>query len=691
LSDGGGQAFGLSNNVTFGKVNSYILTGSRLYVIDEAKIGTTLSDVHSVSGSLKISGSLISEKETYFRGGYVEIQSPSSGDGLYLKSGSSATVVSLTRSNSRATFGTGNGASNGYSFNTTLANDVVLINSDGSIRLQGPIGIAKIPSGSAKLDIDGDALISGSLFVTSSVGIAKAGPLTATLDVAGTATVSGSSFTVFNPSTSVYGYFINAFGTGRIATSNFYMYMGGMSGMGTIIQAGGLNNVTITTSSLSISGSVGVTMANGAGNVGIGKTSPINAKLDVNGNTIITGSLTVTGEIRSKTTDVYNVKNYGAAGNGSTNDTVAILQAISASQAAGGGAVFFPNGTYVITSSLTIPTNPQCDVALIGNGANVSIIKQTSNTDGIYFDMNDGTTGDQKYQVVLRGIGLHTSGEASSSIYITYGTSSVSAHENISVDINDVHILSDSTNYWKHGIILESAWNFRITNTMVVGKPTGSGYSGTGLEVRRMCVNGSVNQSQFNFWQTGLFVNTVDYTSAGMNTEGLYLNQIYMVPVNYGVRIKGNKSFFSAPFNSYDWAGRPIAGRMVLFGISDSHIDARNSGIPLLLENVQSHYANSNLFISDGTGSVVYGSNAHEGSLIGNTFFNAGTAPSVYIGGYSGSANIIAGNVFRGGSTHVLLESSSLYNKVYGNVVYDALNITIIDSGSYNLTGSVGN
>jgi hypothetical protein len=164
-----------------------------------------------------------------------------------------------------------------------------------------------------------------------------------------------------------------------------------------------------------------------------------------------------------------------------------------------------------------------------------------------------------------------------------------------------------------------------------------------------------------------------------------------MVPVNYGVYVKGNKTFYNAPFNSNDWAGRPIAGRMVLFSFNDSHIDSRDSGNALLLENVQSHYISNNLMISDGTGSVVYGSNAYEGTFTGNTLFNAGSAPSIYIGGYSGSANIVTGNVFRGGSTHVLLESSSIYNKVYGNIAYDALNISVTNAGSNNLVGSVGN
>lgn len=443
-----------------------------------------------------------------------------------------------------------------------------------------------------------------------------------------------------------------------------------------------------TSGTSGVSGTNGTSGSSGANGIaGSSGTSGVSGSSGTSGTTGSSGTSGTSPTLNN----VYNVKDFGAVGNGSTNDTNAILLAISSSQAARIGTVYFPDGTYMITGSLTLVSDPQCDIALVGNGSNVSVIKQTANVNAVEFNMDNGGTGDQIYQVAIKGLGFKCSGAVSSSIYVTYGTTAVSAHENISVDINDVHILSDNSNYWSKGIVLETAWNFRISNSMIVGRPLGSFYQGTGLELRRMCVNGSINQSQFNFWNTGIFVNTVDYTSAGQNTEGLFLNQIYMVPVVYGIYAKGNKSFFSAPFNSYDWANRPIAGRIVLLTLNGSHIDSRNSGSAVLLENVQGHYISNNLLISDNTGSVIHGDNMHEGTIIGNTLFNAGNAPSIYVGGYSGSANIIAGNVFRGGSTQVLLESSSIYNKVYGNVASDALSITVTDSGTSNLVGSVGN
>jgi polygalacturonase len=53
----------------------------------------------------------------------------------------------------------------------------------------------------------------------------------------------------------------------------------------------------------------------------------------------------------------YNVRNYGAKGDGSTNDTAAINAAINAANAAGGGIVEFPSGNYKSKNSIHMKSN----------------------------------------------------------------------------------------------------------------------------------------------------------------------------------------------------------------------------------------------------------------------------------------------------------------------------------------------
>src|SRR4051794_35284403 len=53
---------------------------------------------------------------------------------------------------------------------------------------------------------------------------------------------------------------------------------------------------------------------------------------------------------QAQTPPIFNVKNYGAPGNGSTDDTTAINNAITAANQAGGGTVEFPSGNYLSRS-----------------------------------------------------------------------------------------------------------------------------------------------------------------------------------------------------------------------------------------------------------------------------------------------------------------------------------------------------
>jgi hypothetical protein len=72
-----------------------------------------------------------------------------------------------------------------------------------------------------------------------------------------------------------------------------------------------------------------------------------------------------------------SVKSYGAVGDDNNDDTAEIQAAIDRVEARGGGWVFFPKGTYKISSSITTDT---VGVKFFGAGRGVSIIKNYSTT-----------------------------------------------------------------------------------------------------------------------------------------------------------------------------------------------------------------------------------------------------------------------------------------------------------------------
>ena len=89
----------------------------------------------------------------------------------------------------------------------------------------------------------------------------------------------------------------------------------------------------------------------------------------------------------------FNVKSsaYGAVGDGTTDDTTAITAAITAATASG-GIVFFPAGTYRVTTSLSLPAN----VSLLGLGSENTFITMDHASNNLLV-LSGGSNGGFQY------------------------------------------------------------------------------------------------------------------------------------------------------------------------------------------------------------------------------------------------------------------------------------------------------
>lgn len=67
---------------------------------------------------------------------------------------------------------------------------------------------------------------------------------------------------------------------------------------------------------------------------------------------------------------VFNVKDFGALGDNSNDDTTAIQTAVNSASAVTSGTVFFPPGNYVVTSTITVPNG----VRLLGSGVDGTLL-----------------------------------------------------------------------------------------------------------------------------------------------------------------------------------------------------------------------------------------------------------------------------------------------------------------------------
>ena len=85
-----------------------------------------------------------------------------------------------------------------------------------------------------------------------------------------------------------------------------------------------------------------------------------------------TGTGASSRTFQSKSEDIVSVKDFGATGDGSTNDTTAIQAAINAAR--GSSKVYIPKGTYRVNRTIEIPSNSH----LIGEGK-ATVIKMMDN------------------------------------------------------------------------------------------------------------------------------------------------------------------------------------------------------------------------------------------------------------------------------------------------------------------------
>ncbi len=103
-----------------------------------------------------------------------------------------------------------------------------------------------------------------------------------------------------------------------------------------------------------------------------------------------TGAVATT--LQAKARLQFSVTDFGATGDGATDDTTAIQNALAALVAAGGGTLFFPRGDYEISSTIAVGDNR--DIYIKGEGPDATRITPTTAVTNA-FTFGTTTTGSQ--------------------------------------------------------------------------------------------------------------------------------------------------------------------------------------------------------------------------------------------------------------------------------------------------------
>lgn len=226
---------------------------------------------------------------------------------------------------------------------------------------------------------------------------------------------------------------------------------------------------------------------------------------------------------------VFNVRNYGATGDGVTNDGPAINAAIADLNLLG-GALFFPKGSYAIATALTTITN---HAAVYGEGAGVSNLSFQGAVGGLAFDFT--STGRKNASVQQLRFDTNTARTQTAIYYRQFNDSGLGQPF-------DFHSLEFGAN-WEYAInvdnlALNNNQGGNISNVFISGTSGPTSPECYGIRLAG-CSNVTVYGAKIFNVNYGIVV------EASPLCEGSWISDCIIVNCKYGVQANGANTWLT--------------------------------------------------------------------------------------------------------------------------------------------------
>ena len=324
--------------------------------------------------------------------------------------------------------------------------------------------------------------------------------------------------------------------------------------------------------------------------------------------------------IDSKLEDFVSVKDFGATGDGSTNDATAFTNALATEK-----AIYVPSGTYVIGSTLTISDK---NVTMFGDGERLSILKFTGGTDGLNW-----TSSDDTHSLVLEKLQFQTSVTMTGSpVDANFGVTTGTIRPGVSLE--NVVASFTGSGKWTKGFRFNNCRNSNIIECIFNGVYATSTY---GFKFTGQCLDTKAERCQANdIGGSSGQAFLIDGTC-----EGIQIISALAINTKIGVdhatpALEPYLSVIGCHFNTRQFGVRMSKGMQSIISNNLFYADTENAGACedytaiSILANSGSDHNN----ISDN---IFHAARTNSGSAV--------TEKGVLIS--HGDSNIVANNVFK--------------------------------------------